>query len=178
MTGLTYRNRDQERNDRRQQEQLLAALDAAPSQLSRDECGSWIIAGRRGTIHTWGDGKTWGAYVIGRSTRHWTMIQRRLAFMTVTQDGDEEGCLRLLALPTPAEAALIRDALLLRKRRTLTEEFRASLIAAGVNGRFRADTAAAAPGSVSERRTTLSREKSTAIASINAVAVTEPEEVA
>jgi hypothetical protein len=33
MTGLTYRNRDEERDDRRQQERLLAALDAAPSQL-------------------------------------------------------------------------------------------------------------------------------------------------
>ena len=101
MTGLTYVNRDQERDDRQQQERLLAALDAAPSQLRRDECGWWIIAGRRGTIQTWGDGKTWGVYVVGRSARHWTSIKRRLAFMTVTQDGDEEGCLRLFA---PADA--------------------------------------------------------------------------
>ena len=76
MTGLTYRNRDQERDDRQQQKRLLTALDAAPSQLRRDEAGWWIIAGRRGAIHTWGDGKTWSAYVIGRSTRHWTMIKR------------------------------------------------------------------------------------------------------
>ena len=82
--------------------------------------------------------------------------------MTVTQDGDEEGCLRLFALPTPEEAALIRDALLLRKRRTLTEKSRASLIAAGVNGRFRADRAATAPVSVSDVGPTLSREKTAA----------------
>ncbi|MEX0853888.1 MAG: hypothetical protein WD036_11490 [Bauldia sp.] len=39
MTGLTYRNRDDERDDRQQQERLLVLLDAAPSQLRRDECG-------------------------------------------------------------------------------------------------------------------------------------------
>ena len=178
MTGLTYRDRDQERDDRRQQERLLAALDASPSQLRRDEAGWWIIAGRRGAIHTWGDGRTWGVHVIGRSTRHWTTIKRRLAFMTVTQDGDEEGCLRLFRLPTPREAALIRDALLLRKRRALTEESRARLIAAGVNGRFRGQGAATAPGSISEAVPTVARAKTAPIASINAADITEPEEVA
>jgi hypothetical protein len=116
MTGLTYRNRDRGREDRRQQQQLLAALDAASSQLRRDECGSWIIAGRRGTIHTWGDGKNWLAYVRCHSRQHWTFTKRRLTFMTVTQDGDEEGCLRLFRLPTPPEAVVIRDVTGLRKR--------------------------------------------------------------
>ena len=178
MTGLTYRNREEERDDRQQQERLLVALDAAPSQLRRDECGWWIIGGRRGAIHTWGDGKTWVVYVMGRSTRHWTMTKRRLAFMTVTQDGDDEGCLRLFRLPTLDEAALVRDALLLRKRRTLTEESRTRLIAAGVSGRFRAQREATAPGLVPEAAPTLVPEKTTAIASINAADVTEPEEVA
>ena len=115
---------------------------------------------------------------MGRSTRHWKMIKQRLAFMTATQDGDEEGCLRLFRLPTPEEAALIREALLLRKRRTLTEESRASLIAAGVNGRFRARRAATAPGLVPDAAPTLVPEKTATISSINAAAVTEPEEVA
>ena len=101
MTGLTYRNREEERDDRQQQERLLVALDAAPSQLRRDECGWWTIGGRHGAINTWGDGKTWMAVVTSRSARHWTITKRRLAFMTVTQDGDDEGCLRLLHLPTP-----------------------------------------------------------------------------
>ena len=178
MTGLNYRNREEEQADRRQQERLLAALDAASSQLRRDECGSWIIGGRRGAIHTWGDGKRWVVYVIGRSARHWTMIKRRLAFMTVTQNGDEEGCLRLFRLPTHEEAGLIRDALLLRKRRSLTEESRARLIAAGVSGRFRAQGAATAPGVVCEFSPTLVPDKTAAIASINAADMTEPEEVA
>jgi len=176
MTVLTYRSRDEERADREQQELLLAALDAAPAQLRRDECGSWVIAGRRGTIQTWGDGETWIVYVIGRSTRHWTMIKQRLAFMTVTQDGDEEGCFRLVALPTPEQAVLIRDALMLRKRRTLTEASRAALIAAGVKGRFRAQGLARAPGLVPDTIPTLPREQSAAKAPTNAAAVTEPEE--
>lgn len=116
MTGLTYLNRDEAREDRQHQERLLAALDAAPGQLRRDECGSWIIGGRRSTIQTWGDGGTWLVYVIARSARHWAALKQRLAFMTVTQDGDEEGCFRLLALPTPEQAVLIRGAVGLRKR--------------------------------------------------------------
>lgn len=136
MTGLTYRNRDEERGDRRQQERLLVALDAAPSQLRRDECGSWIIAGRRGAIHTWGDGKTWLAYVRCRSRQHWTFTKRRLAFMTVTQDGDDEGCLRLFRLPTPEEAVAIRDVMGLRKRVAYAvdtlERKRASMAKAGL----------------------------------------------
>ncbi len=116
MTGLVYANRDQARDDRNQQETLLAALDAASSQLRRNACGLWTIAGRRGTIQTWGDGETWLVCVIGRSARHWTAIKHRLAFMTITQDGDEEGCLRLCRLPTPQEAVVIREVTGLRRR--------------------------------------------------------------
>ena len=36
--------------------------------------------------------------------------------MTVTQDGDDEGCLRLFHLPSPPEAVVIRDVMGLRKR--------------------------------------------------------------
>ncbi len=176
MTELIYADRDQARDDRQQQETLLAALDAAPAQLRRDEAGLWIIAGRRGTIQTWVDGKTWCVYVIGRSARHWTAIKRRLAFMTVTQDGDEEGCFRLLELPSPRAAALIRDALSLRKRRALTEEARLGLIAAGVKGRFRAQGPASAPGLVPEDLPTHSRGNIAAKPSINAVRMIEPEE--
>lgn len=116
MTGPTYDNRDQAREDRQQQERLLEALDAAPGQLRRDECGWWIIVGRRGTIQTWGDGRSWLAYVRCRSGQHWTFTKRRLAFMTVTQDGDEEGCLRLFRMPAPHEAVVIREVIGLRKR--------------------------------------------------------------
>jgi hypothetical protein len=136
MTGLTYASRDQAQDDRQQQERLLAALEAAPVQLRRDECGSWVIAGRRGTIQTWGDGESWLVYVRCRSRQHWTYSKRRLAFMTVTQDGDEEGCLRLFTLPTPPEAVVVRDVLGLRKRVAyapdMLERKRASMAKAGL----------------------------------------------
>ena len=64
------------------------------------------------------------------------------------------------------------------RRLAVTEASRASLISAGVNGRFRADRAATARWSVTDDVPTLSREKTAAIASINAAEVTEPEEVA
>ncbi|MEX0853889.1 MAG: hypothetical protein WD036_11495 [Bauldia sp.] len=108
------------------------------------------------------------AYVTCRSARHWTATKRRLGFMTVTQDGDDEGCLRLFRLPTPEESALIRDTLGLRKRRTLTEESRTKLIAAGVNGRFQAGRAATAPGSIPDAAPTLARAKTASNGSINA----------
>ena len=136
MTGSTYRNREEERDDRQQQEKLVAALDAGLSQLRRDECGWWIIGGRHGVINTWGDGRSWLACLHCRSKQHWTFTKRRLAFMTVTQDGDDEGCLRLLHLPSPAEAVVIRDVMGLRKRVAYAPETlerkRASMARAGL----------------------------------------------
>jgi hypothetical protein len=41
------------------------------------------------------------------SERHWTFTKRRLAFYEITQDGEDEGCLRLQQLPTQQQAAVI-----------------------------------------------------------------------
>jgi hypothetical protein len=102
--------------DRGQQKALLAALCAWDRALRRDECGAWRVSGKQGSIHTWGDGRSWVLYVACRSERHWTATKARLSFCTVTQDGDDEGCLRLHQLPTVAQATVIRDALGIRKR--------------------------------------------------------------
>src|SRR6516164_7370696 len=59
-----------------------------------------------------------------------TSASMALAFCRIMQDGDDEGCLHLDRLPTPAEAVLIREALSIRKRRALTEGGRAQLDAA------------------------------------------------
>ena len=98
MTGSTYRTRDDERDDRQQQEKLLAALDAAPSQLRRDECGWWIIGGQHGAIHTWGDGRSWLACLRCRSKQHWTfasngdlLIVSSAAGVLLRQRADTEG---------------------------------------------------------------------------------------
>ena len=116
---------------------LLAALDASAvalrRDLHRDGKGDYSIQGKCGHIYL--DGEGFLLCVTAKderdqSPRRWTSTKRRLAFCRITQDGDEEGCLHLDRPPTPAQAGLIRQALGIRKRRTLTEDGRAQLDAA------------------------------------------------
>jgi hypothetical protein len=102
--------------ERARLETFLCALDASPRALRHwDRYGDWCIAGRSGQIFA--DGAGWLIVVnTAESPRRWTGIKRRLTFCRVTQDGDDEGCLHLDRLPTAAEAALIREAIGVRKR--------------------------------------------------------------
>ena len=117
-------------SDRDQMLALLSALNAQDRALRLDECGDWRIGGTSGHVYTWGDGKTWLLFVACHSARAWTAAKARLAFCEVTQDGDDEGCFRLHALPLPDQAAAIRTALGIRKRRIndplVTEGLRAT----------------------------------------------------
>jgi hypothetical protein len=112
----TYESGAQAEADRAQQKLMLAALNAWDRALRRDECGAWCITGKQGSIHTWGDGGTWVLYIACQSARHWSATKARLGFCRLTQDGDDEGCLRLQHLPTPEQAVVIRDTLGIRKR--------------------------------------------------------------
>jgi hypothetical protein len=112
---------------RAQQKALLAALGAQDRALRRDECGAWAISGKHGSISTWGDGETWVVFVGCRSAQHWTWTKKKLSFCSVTQDGDNEGCLRLHQLPTPEQASVIRDVLGIRKRQEICEATRERL---------------------------------------------------
>jgi hypothetical protein len=67
-----------------------------------------------------GDGKTWVLWIGSGSARRWTATKKPLAFCTVTQDGDDEGCLGLHQLPTSDQAEVIRDVLGIRKRREVS----------------------------------------------------------
>lgn len=116
--GDSYETAAEAEADKAQQRALLTALGGWDRALRRDECGAWCINGGRGTIHTWGDGATWVLFVACRSPRQWTATKGRLAFCTVTIDGEEEGCLRLHHLPTADQAEVIRDVLGIRKRVT------------------------------------------------------------
>src|SRR5262245_22994897 len=116
----TYETAAEAEADRAQQRALLAALNGWGRALRRDECGAWCIKGKCGSIHTWGDGATWVLYVACQSTRHWTATKDRLSFCDMTQDAEDEGCLRLHQLPTPDQAAVIRDALGIRKYRDVS----------------------------------------------------------
>jgi hypothetical protein len=118
--GDTYNSAAEAEIDRAQQRSLLTALNASDRALRRDECGAWCISGERGSIHTWGDGGTWALYVVCRSARHWTATKARLSFCAVTQDGDDEGVLKLHRLPTADQAAVIREVLGVRKRQTIS----------------------------------------------------------
>jgi hypothetical protein len=120
--GDTYDSAADAEADREQQRQLLAALNAWDRALRRDECGAWTIQGTRGTIHTYGDGKSWIMYVACRSDRHWSWVKKTLAFCRVALDCDGEGTLRLRQLPTAAEAAVIREELGIRKKQTVSEQ--------------------------------------------------------
>jgi hypothetical protein len=128
--GDTYDSAAEAEADREQQKALLGALGAWVRALRRDECGAWCIHGIKqykgeafhNSVHTWGDGRSWAVYVQCRSCQHWTWTKKKLSFCTVTQDGDDEGVLRLHQLPTPEQADVIRDILGIRKRMELSPE--------------------------------------------------------
>jgi len=122
MAGDTYDTAEQAAADREQQRSLLVALNAWDRALRKDECNAWVVAGKHGSIHTWGDGKTWVLWIGCRSGLHWTHTKKRLAFSNVTQDGDDEGCLRLHELPTSDQAEVIRQVLGIRKRMEMAPE--------------------------------------------------------
>ena len=104
--------------DRALMRELLKALDGSNRALRLDECGAWRITGKHGHFYTWGDGMTWLLFCDPGSPRKWTNIKKSLSpFCRVTQNGDMEGCLRLLARPTPEQAALIRRAIGLKRRK-------------------------------------------------------------
>jgi hypothetical protein len=102
--------------ERARLERLLTALDATARVVRRDSCRDWVIKGERGYIYADGCG-----FLIvvstGDSIRLWANTKRKLDFCRVTQDGDDQGCLHLDRLPTPAEADLIRDALRIKRKR-------------------------------------------------------------
>jgi hypothetical protein len=121
--------------------QFAGALGSRRSALVRDECGDWRIEGNRGHIyaapgpldqpHTPGFQIYFGGEGVEKG---WLNTKREMAFAKVTQDGDVDGCMFMGRLPTKAEAEMIRSRLAIPKRRTLSDEHRARLAAAG--GRF------------------------------------------
>jgi hypothetical protein len=115
---LSYANIKEAKADRDALQTLLRALDAPKRSLRRDDCGSWHIKGRKGHAYTWGPSGGWLLFCDAGTARRWSSIKRRLSFCKVTQDGDAEGCLRLLELPTPEQATALRRALGLRRKPT------------------------------------------------------------
>jgi hypothetical protein len=117
----SYKSNTEAPTDRQVQLILVEALSASSLSLRRDECGAWRITGSKGHIYTWGDGESWVMYVASGSTRTWAADKKKLIFCHVTQNGDAEGCLRLLGLPTAEQASVICEVLGLRKRRSANQ---------------------------------------------------------
>jgi hypothetical protein len=110
---------------------LAAAINSSSAALRIDECGDPRIVGSSG--HVYAVPRGYQMFVMTETPRAWTAAKRALGFASICNDGDEEGALILDRLPTPAEAQVIRRYVGIRKRRTLSEEARADLLA-----RFRA----------------------------------------
>ena len=109
--------------DKQQLRSMLTALDAAGNQMRLDECRTWTIRGKRGYLATWGDGRRWLIFCSPGSARKWNRIRMALAPLgRCTQDGDDEGVIRIAALPTPEQAVLIRKAIGLSKRPAIDME--------------------------------------------------------
>jgi hypothetical protein len=137
MTGsLSYKTRADADADRAAQLVLMNALSAWDRAFRRDECGAWRINGERGHIYTWGDGASWLLYLACRSSMAWTYAKKRLAFCKVTQNGDDEGCLRLFELPTAEQAEAIRELLAIRKRTEHSPGALERLLAGGKSTQF------------------------------------------
>jgi hypothetical protein len=109
---------------------LLAFAEACGTRadkLRRDDCGDWAIWGNNGHIYAVPEGFQ---LMIGcdfdngrwSSSRGWESAKKRLAFGTVTQDGDCEGSIILDRLPTQAEAKEIRAIMGIPKSIELSDE--------------------------------------------------------
>jgi hypothetical protein len=109
--------------------ELTRSLSVSQGRLHRDAYGDWVIEGLRGHILT--DGINAFAYVPAGTARRWEKAKRALNFMAVTQDGDDEGILKLLEMPTPTQAEALRKLLGMRKASPLTDERRAALVSVG-----------------------------------------------
>jgi hypothetical protein len=141
--SLTYATVAEADTDRAQQLRLLAALGAWDRALRRDELAAWAIMGTRGRIYT--DGRGWVLYATGRSVRHWSALRAKLAaFATITLDGEDEGVARLHGLPGPGQAAVIREALGIRKRAEISAGHRERLRAIGFGSRPHREAVSAA----------------------------------
>lgn len=112
--------------DKRFLYEISDVLDTSYQRVKLDTYGDWNIFGKKGKISTDGT-KAWYLYFSPESVRVWNNVKKKLKFMKVHQDGDDEGVLKLERLPTKKEAAEVKKLLKLRKRIVLTEEERAQL---------------------------------------------------
>lgn len=104
---------------------LSEALDISEGRIKLDECGDWNLVSPNGIINT--DSECWYLFCSPQVVRTWNLIKRKLSFMVVSQDGDDEGILKLDRMPSEEEAKIIRKIIGGRRRAHLSKEDRALL---------------------------------------------------
>jgi hypothetical protein len=127
---------------------LVEALGCRPKALRRDECADWHIVGKQGWIHAVPDGFHL-VYFARNGVNEWDgdgphiedyiRAKRGLIFCRLVQDGTGEGIFFLDRLPTAEEAEVIRDILVVPKKREVSEETLERLRASGFGKRPQTD---------------------------------------
>jgi hypothetical protein len=121
---------------------FLTAIDGSATALERPHCRGWIgdhqITGKHGHVLAAYPGFL--LYVTG-TVQRWKKAKRLLPG-TVTQDGDDEGIIRLDRLPTAAEVEAIRGVIGIRRRRHFSPEAK---VAAGLRLKLRRKAGFASP---------------------------------
>ena len=93
--------------------EVAETIKCSKTKIKLDECGDWNIFGKQGHLSTDGSDNLY-LYYLGTSAKKWNNVKKLLNFMEVTQDGDEEGFLKLDRLPSAEEGNIIRRTLKLR----------------------------------------------------------------
>jgi hypothetical protein len=109
---------------------LRDALGCRDNALRRDECGDWRINGKQGHVYAVPEGFQL-CYFARNGVTEWDgegphiedylRAKRSLTFCRVAQDGTGEGIFMLDRLPEPGEAEIIRDTLVIAKKRIMSE---------------------------------------------------------
>lgn len=107
---------------------MAAQLEISLVHLRRDECGDWSLLGRFGRVYSTASGfliiiSGWAENDAPWLTaRGWNNCKKDMEFMTLKNDGDEDGAFMFDRLPTASEASLIRKYVGLRKKKNVSEE--------------------------------------------------------
>ncbi|MET4090584.1 hypothetical protein [Bradyrhizobium sp. S3.5.5] len=110
---------DDKTADRTKLATFATTIGAARTSLKRDACGDWLLRGLTGHLST--DGDAIYAYLACSGPRAWNNAKQKLDFLTIHEDGDDEGVLRLDRPLTTGQAETLRVALRIRKARAMDE---------------------------------------------------------
>jgi hypothetical protein len=117
---------------------LVEALGCRRAALRRDDCHDWRINGKQGWVYAVPEGfqlfffarcgvNEWDG--VGPHIEDYVRAKRNLIFCRLVQDGIGEGIFLLDRLPYRDEAVIIRDTLVLPKKREVGEPSEAQLAA-------------------------------------------------